>query len=247
MYSNQEITARIIDKAESSGASLAGIASVASILNSPSHEGWGNVKWPGGAKSALVLALVHGETEPELDWWGGHKGSPGNRILLDVADVLGEWVKKEFNTSPHHLPYGVENGGIFLKDAAVLSGLGIIGRNNLLITRRFGPRVRFRAMLLDMDLEPTEPDDFAPCEACNMPCHRACPQKAFRSGAYSKTLCNKQMETDIDKANMVMSKQRERKDLPSPCIKYCRACERACIIHFLSSAPGNSGDTQRPS
>jgi epoxyqueuosine reductase len=37
------------------------------------------------------------------------------------------------------LPYKVEEGGMFLKDAATLAGLGIIGKNNLLITPEFEP------------------------------------------------------------------------------------------------------------
>jgi epoxyqueuosine reductase len=37
------------------------------------------------------------------------------------------------------LQYKVEEAGMFLKDAATLAGLGIIGKNNLLITPEFEP------------------------------------------------------------------------------------------------------------
>jgi len=187
----------------------------------------GKPVWPQEAKSVLILALNHKETEPELDWWDGNKGSPGNRRLINVAKSLIEWLKKEFNLNAHDLPYHVEKGGIFLKDAAVLAGLGTIGMNNLLITPEFGPRVRFRALVVDVGLESTCPIDFAPCESCDMHCRQVCPQKAFRSGSYSRTFCNEQME--IDRATRVIVKE-EKKDLPSEYIKYCRACELACPV-----------------
>jgi epoxyqueuosine reductase len=95
------------------------------------------------------------------------------------------------------LPYKVEEGGVFLKDAATLAGLGMIGKNNLLITPEFGPRVRFKALFLDVDLEPTSPIDFTPCEGYDMPCRRVCPQEAFRNVSYSRALCDTQMGEDV--------------------------------------------------
>lgn len=225
--SDPDVSTQIIAQAKSSGASLAGIASIRSLRNSPSHRVHGKPVWPQEAKSVLILGLHHKETEPELDWWDGNKGSPGNCRLINVAKSLIEWLKKEFNLNAHDLPYHVEKGGIFLKDAAVLAGLGTIGMNNLLITPEFGPRVRFRALVVDVVLEPACPIDFAPCESCDMHCRQVCPQKAFRSGSYSRTFCNEQME--IDRATRVIVKE-EKKDLPSEYIKHCRACELACPV-----------------
>jgi len=134
------------------------------------------------------------------------------------------------------LPYKVEEGGVFLKDAATLAGLGIIGKNNLLITPEFGPRVRFKALFLDVDLEPTGPIDFtpstgsgqAPCEGCDMPCRRVCPQEAFRNGSYSRALCDIQMGEDV--ANEVIVEKSENDDSLSNYRKYCRACELTCPV-----------------
>ena len=226
--SDPHVSTQIVAQAKSSGASLAGIASIGSLQNSPSHKVHGKPLWPQGAKSVLILALNHKETEPELDWWDGNKGTPGNRILINVAKSLIEWLKKVFNLNAHQLPYHVEKGGIFLKDAAVLAGLGTIGMNNLMITPEFGPRVRFSALTLTAELVAPGPIDFAPCESCDMRCRQVCPQKAFRSGAYCRMLCNEQMEIDI--SGKVIMKQGEKKDLPFEYIKYCRACELACPV-----------------
>ncbi len=101
---------------------------------------------PRGAKSVLVLALVHKAAEPELDWWDAEGDSLGNRKLESIAKALRESLKEALNTTAHLLPYHVGKGGIFLKDASVLAGVGIIGMNNLLITPEFGPRIRLRAL-----------------------------------------------------------------------------------------------------
>jgi len=123
------------------------------------------------------------------------------------------------------LAYQVYEGGIFLKDAAALAGLGTIGKNNLLITPEFGSRVRLRALMIDADVEPTGSIDFAPCETCDMPCMRSCPQGAFQSGSYDRSLCNEQMEQD--KENGVLSKEADSADI---LIKYCRICEFVCPV-----------------
>ena len=207
---------------------MAGIASVASLRNSPSYEIYSEVEFPPDAQSVLVLALVHDEAEPELDWWDGERGTPGNRRLESIAKSLVQWLKEDLNSDAHLLPYHVEKGGIFLKDAAVLAGLGTIGMNNLLITPEFGPRVRLRALLLDAELAPAGQLDFAPCAGCDMPCRSACPQESFKDGAYSRALCNEQMKRD--EANVVIGEEGQEKNVPSRYIRYCRACELACPV-----------------
>ena len=213
------IASQVIEKAIASGASLAGIANVVSLRDTPSYKIYGPVEWPVEAKSTLVLALPHEASDPELDWWDDKKGgTPGNRQLIKMAKSLSKCLSEEFNIRVRPLPYHVEKGGIFLKDAAVLAGLGIIGKNNLLITPGFGPRVRLRALFLDLVLESTGPIDFNPCEACNnMPCRHSCPQNAFRDGSYNRMLCNEQMKRD--EANKAIF------------VKYCRACELACVAY----------------
>ena len=142
------------------------------------------------------------------------------------------------------LPYRVEHGGTLFKDAAALAGLGTIGKNNLVITPEYGPHVRLKAMFLDVDLEPTGPIDFtpstgpstplrtgsgqAPCEGCDMPCRRVCPQEAFRNGSYSRALCNMQMGKD--EANEVIVVKSENDDSLSNYRKYRRACELTCPV-----------------
>jgi epoxyqueuosine reductase len=224
-----DVTSHIVEKPKVLGASLAGISSIDSLKDSASYKLYGDAEWPHHEKTVLVLALVHEETEPELDWWDDIKGgSPGNRRLIQIGESVAEWMKEEFNIIARTIPYSVEKGGIFLKDAAALAGVGIIGAGNLLVTPEFGPRIRLRALFLDSDLAPTGPLDFSPCNECAMPCKEACPQKAFVEGPYGRDTCQIQMDRDV--ANKLMLENEPQKDSPSICIQYCRACELACPI-----------------
>lgn len=217
----------IVAKAKSFGASLAGVAGLAALKNSPSYEIYGPVGWPPTAQSALVLALAHQETEPELDWWGVPGGTAGNRRLQEISDNLTQYLGQEFRIAAQPLPYYVEQGGIFLKDAAALAGLGIVGANNLLISPAYGPRIRLRGLFLDLALPSTGPLDFAPCDSCPRPCWSACPQQAFLSGSYDRPSCDQQMRAD--EANRVPLGRADDGELLRV-VQYCRACELACPV-----------------
>jgi epoxyqueuosine reductase len=102
-----------------------------------------------------------------------------------------------------------------------MAGLGCIGKNNLVITPEYGPRIRFRALLLNREAESTGPLEFKPCEGCKQPCRSACPVNAFEQavysihelsqptlpgtdGTYDRVTCNVKMQQDIDDAVKAM-------------------------------------------
>jgi epoxyqueuosine reductase len=245
----------ICEKAAEFGADIAGVASVEDLKHSPSHQICGQmpefagvgtrdtdpsmggiVRWPDGARSAIVIGAEHPADKPELDWW--HKGSSGgntagNRLLMGIVSELAVWLEREHGIRCFELPYHIEHGGVYMKDAAVLAGLGHTGKNNMLVTPQYGPRVRLRAMLTDAVLPSagvTGPD---PCEDCDAPCRASCPREAFaervylsdeygqaelpgRTGVYGRLRCNQQMTADASMAG--------------PVVKYCRECELACPV-----------------
>ena len=211
-------------KAISLGASAAGIAPVESVLKTPSHRKDLKVQRRFKTGVFLVLALEHSAANPSLDWWWGRGGTAGNRELLRICRSLQNWMKKRLGIGARILSYHVTKGGVFLKEAAVVAGLGCIGRNNLLITPRFGANVRLKAMLLESDMDGDIPTGFDPCKDCAAPCITACPQDAFHSGTYDREACNVQMLQD----------EANRQPVPlggeqTAIVTYCRACEMACL------------------
>jgi len=225
----QDLSVAIIEKALALGASLAGISSLQSIRQSPSHLYSKNVRWPSKAKAVIILALKHPSTEPSLDWWDGNQGTAGNRKLISITRQLKRWLKKNHGIVANDLPYYIHKGGIFLKDSAACAAMGVIGKNNLLITPVYGPRIRLRALFVNCTLTPTKGSkDFLPCENCQAPCIEACPQNAFESGSYDRLLCQKQMEHDEKESSI--AKNTGSFYLSDPPIKYCRACELSCPV-----------------
>jgi len=65
------------------------------------------------------------------------------------------------------------------KHAAVTAGLGTMGRNGLLITEKFDPRVRLACVLTDAPLESTPMPKESFCDECHA-CIQACPAKALQ-------------------------------------------------------------------
>jgi epoxyqueuosine reductase len=252
MLSSSELTGAIIEKAKSLGASAVGLADVDPLKASPSHGilpkiGMGlevrwrdapghvvsaEVDWPADAVSAVVIGVSHPADQPELDWYDG-KGTPGNRALIKIVKELSAWLKGTYSITTYGPSYFIESGGVFMKDAAVLAGLGSIGKNNLVVTPKYGPRIRWRVLLLDRPANATRPVEYHPCDGCDVRCRKACPVGAFEEmaydgpalghpnlpgtdGAYDRVICNTKMAQDVeDAARALATTEEDRKDLGS--------------------------------
>ena len=265
-FHNNLLRDEFLEKIKEFGADCAGVTSVDLLRSGPSEQLFpimkdhtrdhfaeeittglphGTVYWEPDAKSVIVFGVSHPAEKPEYDWWFGKVSPLGNKKLLAISKAFIRYVNDRYpEIKAYDKRYHVERGGIYLKDAAVMAGLGCIGRNNLLITPQFGPRVRLRAVVLSESLSPTGPVEFDPCASCDAPCIRHCPQKAFdkkiytsgetksgmlpgRDGSYYRASCNVQM--------LLNEKQTEEgvipelSDHPGNITKYCRNCELMCI------------------
>ena len=239
-YEGNGIEKTIVEKAKALGASLAGIATIESLKASnsyaiydkkPFYQEYKEVKWNQNHKSVLVWALVHPASKPVLDWWSMKVPgfTPGNGIMRMQSRKLRIWLGEELGIKALSLPYQIEYGGAFLKDSAPLAGLGVIGKNNLLVTPDFGTRVRLRAIFMEAELTPTGPIDFDPCNDCDRPCHKACPRDAFRSGAFARSFCKKENDQRDADAEMIDGSIMGIEEA-SRVSKPCRYCEFACPV-----------------
>lgn len=117
-----------------------------------------------------------------------------NGLLFQAANMLED---KGYRVAPVPpvLPIdiigkGGQAGEMSHKHAAELAGVGYIGHNNLLITPRFGPRVRLASMVTDVLFESDSLFKNNFCLHCQKPCIEACPAGAVaHGGQLSKGKC----------------------------------------------------------
>jgi epoxyqueuosine reductase len=111
-------------------------------------------------------------------------------ILVDVTTSVNEKINCLQQLLDQHgirnyVPPATQTDEIALvapfsfKYAAVLSGLGWIGKNGVLVTGKFGPRIRLGAILLNYPLKFGKPVTKSSCGNCNA-CVDACPWQAIK-------------------------------------------------------------------
>jgi epoxyqueuosine reductase QueG len=108
-----------------------------------------------------------------------------DQAALSVAGFLMEGGYRAFPVPASQvLSYETYTGLAPHKTAAHLSGLGWIGRSALLVTRKFGPRVRFATVYTDAPLPAGAPGKNQ-CGSCRL-CVDACPAEAFTGESFSE-------------------------------------------------------------
>jgi epoxyqueuosine reductase len=79
-------------------------------------------------------------------------------------------------------------GTISMKHAAVLAGIGTLGKNTLLLNRTYGNMLNIGAVLTDLDLPSDPPAEEICLKTCRL-CLNSCPVKALDGYTANQTLC----------------------------------------------------------
>lgn len=106
-------------------------------------------------------------------------GADYHAIILSKLERLAETIER---MTGKMLSYKtcVDTSPILEKDFARQAGLGWIGRNGLLVAPQVGSFVFLGELLVDLDLNPDQPNEDNPCAEC-IRCSMACPTKAIRA------------------------------------------------------------------
>lgn len=102
-------------------------------------------------------------------------------VFSDCAFVFYDDVDKEF---------GLREKGISQKVLGHLAGLDWIGQSSLLVTSKFGPRVRIGTIFTKDNIGLTGQPFLGSCGEC-MACSEACPASAISKNGYDVSECKK--------------------------------------------------------
>jgi reductive dehalogenase len=184
------LTKIVKEKANWIGADMVGVAK----LNPSwiySHWGNQNVRYSHAAEVGdpieippefdKVIVMIH-----EMDYQVIQR-SPAIEYETDIQYSKGAWSASSLATFISELGYraipSVNELGIDVA-MAVDAGLGEMGRNGMLITRDYGPRVRISKVFTDLPLVLDSPIDIGVqkfCEKCSL-CAKYCPSLALLPG-----------------------------------------------------------------
>lgn len=167
-------------------------------------------------KSALVFAVPYGEqltiktyTEEKFEKGIQDAKKLLEKILVQIEEVLNEYEIK------YYIPPVAQNNEVDLvapfsfKYAAVNAGLGWIGKNDVVITKKYGPRVRLSAILIDEQFNYGQKILNSNCPDYCSKCVDICPYKALhnvhwdidslRNDIIDYKLCNEKRSLYIEK------------------------------------------------
>jgi epoxyqueuosine reductase len=153
------------------------------------------------ARSVVVIGLPITlpvlETSPSIHYYQMYKTV---NELLDQATYLISNFLNERGHASMFIPRDGYGSLQLLKDrplaffshrhAAFLAGLGTFGVNNMILTKGFGPRIRFGSVLTSADIpgDPMMEEDL--CTRC-MRCVEICPVRALSEEDYPKGITDK--------------------------------------------------------
>lgn len=209
--------------AENLGADLLGIASVDRFNDAP--EGHHPLDIYSNCKSVIVFAkrvpagsmsannyvpytYVNDTVTKEVD-------KLGINLCLALEDLGIECVPiPSDDPSEYWEPENQYARGILsLRHAGYFAGLGVIGKNTLLINKEYGNMIQIGAILIDIQLESDPIATYEGClEKCSV-CIDSCPQKALDGTTVNQKLCRELSSFETERGFI---------------LKKCFLCRKVC-------------------
>jgi epoxyqueuosine reductase QueG len=171
-----------------------------------------------------AVAEMHGEPTPEY----ADNCKDINARLNNMTESIVDWIKSkgfkaEAVPASKKLVEGGTEGSVSHKAIAIMAGLGWQGKNLLLVTPQYGPRVRLSSVLTDMPLTFDSPIKNR-CGRC-ISCVEACPAGAIRNVNTEFHYSDRNEAIDLDKCHNNTLKYM---DVPGVGYTFCGQCIPVC-------------------
>lgn len=182
------------------GADVCGVAAIERFVDAP--QGFSPLDLYPDCKSVICfgVALPKGifEVNPRLIY-AYFNGSVICQKVDEIAFLAAKQIEREFACKAVPIPCDSPNeywdekhltakGLISMKHAAVRCGIGQLGKNTLLLNKRYGNRLTIGAILTDLTLDSDEECDNICISGCKK-CIESCPVKAIGGGSVDQSLC----------------------------------------------------------
>ena len=181
-----EVSRKVKKAARFFGASLVGVCELdrrwlySHVSNDVTREKL-PLEIPGEYRYVIAMAIEMDYAFMQTAPTGGAAAAVGLGYskMAFLAGLLAQFIR---NLGYKAIPCG--NDTALSIPIAIEAGLGELGRNGLLITERFGPRVRLCKVFTDLPLVPDAPRFFGVEEFCRtcMKCATDCPSRAISFG-----------------------------------------------------------------
>ncbi|AVP54887.1 (Fe-S)-binding protein [Clostridium tetani] len=140
----------------------------------------------------------------------------------DYHKVVGEYLKKIccfIESLGGKAEYFVDSNCLPERYIAKLCGIGFIGKNNMIITEKYGSYVFLGEIITDLPL-PKDNEKNNKCGQCDL-CLKACPTKSIKEKESNPNICLSYLTQKKDLEDMWLDKLKGR-------LFGCDTCQRVC-------------------
>ncbi len=176
---------------------------------------------PEGVKSAIIWLLPYGVGEREGNISLYARTLDYHYLSKSISDKVAERLKAEFRGEEFY--NFSDHSPIAEVPAAAAYGLGIIGKNHLLINQKYGSFVFVCTLFTTLEAECRAPGEIRSCTGCGA-CERACPTKAMST---DMSLCL----SGINQKKGILSEEEKELIVKSGMVWGCDACQLSCPMN----------------
>lgn len=171
--------------------------------------------------NSIIDEIVHGPTM-EYAYHYHVVNALLNEIAIKTTNLIQSFDYKAFPVPASQTLDREKLEALFPhKTAATRAGLGWIGKNALLVTPEFGPRVRLVTVLTDYPFKLGSPFKESQCDNCGR-CVEICPSKAIKGNVWQSGVERDEL-VDVYTCNRIIEENRKIFNAPicGQCISVC--------------------------
>lgn len=181
---------------------------------------------PDNAKSVIVMLFPYYLGEDNYENINISRYAVVKDYHLAINSVIGETLDSLNKEYPNEkFAFFSDNSPIPEVKAAVLAGLGVIGKNRLLINKDYGSWFFISEIVTTLDL-PAASIDKTECLNCGK-CIAACPTHALTADGFDKNLCL----SDITQRKGELTDEQKQLIKITGCAWGCDICQTVCPMN----------------